>query len=71
MIAVLLYLLIKEQAAHAETRRIADQDRREFSMKYSEMAGKSLVAIAAVDDTLRDIREVMDAIRRLTPGWKP
>lgn len=70
MIAVLLYLLVKEQAAHAETRRQADQDRRDFSMKYSEMAAKSLVALESVDDVLRDVRDVSKQLYALTEKAK-
>lgn len=71
MIAVLLYLLVKEQAAHAETRRMADQDRRDYMIKYSDMAAKSLVALEAVDDALRDIRDVGKQLYALTEKAKP
>ena len=70
MIAVLLYLLVKEQAAHAETRRQADMDRRDYMIKYSDMAAKSLVALEAVDDALRDIRDIGKQLYALTEKAK-
>jgi hypothetical protein len=70
MTAIVLYLLIKEQAAHAETRRARDQDQRDFMLKYSELARQSLIAVEETGSALRDVRDVLKDIARSNPASK-
>lgn len=68
---VILYLLVREQNAHAETRKARDTDQRDFVVKYSELARQGAIAMEMANDALRDIRDVLKDIHRLTPTKNP
>lgn len=49
MTAIVLYLLIKEQAAHAETRKARDDDWRDWMTRYAGLAERVAAAVERLD----------------------